>query len=82
MLSHINVGCGEDITISQVAEAIGKTVGCQGEITFDPSKPDATPRKLMDSSRLNALGWKAHVGLGDGLKAAYQDFLASYPFSS
>jgi GDP-L-fucose synthase len=82
MLSHINVGCGEDITIGQVAEAIGKTVGYRGEIIFDPSKPDGTPRKLMDSWRLNALGWKAHIGLEDGLKAAYQDFLANYPFSS
>jgi len=78
MLSHINVGCGEDITIRQVAEAIGKTVGYQGEITFDPSKPDGAPRKLMDSSRINALGWKAKVGLEAGLNAAYQDFLTNY----
>ncbi len=78
MLSHINVGCGEDITIRQVAETIGKTVGYQGEITFDTSKPDGTLRKLMDSSRLNALGWKAHMGLKAGLNAAYQDFLTNY----
>ncbi len=78
MLSHINVGCGEDITISEVAEAISKTVGYQGEITFDHSKPDGTPRKLMDSSRLNALGWKAQVGLESGLNTAYQDFLSNY----
>jgi len=78
MLSHINVGCGKDITIRQVAEAISKTVGYQGEITFDPSKPDGAPRKLMDSSRLNALGWKAQVGLEAGLNAAYQDFLRNY----
>ena len=78
MLSHINVGCGEDITIRQVAEAIGKTVGYQGEITFDPSKPDGAPRKLMDSSRLNALGWRAQMGLEAGLHAAYQDFLTKY----
>jgi GDP-L-fucose synthase len=78
MLSHINVGCGEDITIRQVAEAIGKTVGYQGEITFDPSKPDGAPRKLMDSSRLNALGWKTQVGLEAGLNAAYQDFLINH----
>jgi len=75
MLSHINVGCGEDTTIRQVAEAIGKTVGYTGEITFDPSKPDGAPRKLMDSSRLNALGWKAQVGLEAGLKAAYEYFI-------
>ncbi|MFN5254450.1 MAG: GDP-L-fucose synthase family protein [Limnohabitans sp.] len=78
MLSHINVGCGEDITIRQIAEAIGKTVGYQGEITFDPSKPDGAPRKLMDSSRLNALGWRAQMGLEAGLNAAYQDFLTHY----
>jgi GDP-L-fucose synthase len=75
MLSHINVGCGYDITIREVAEAIGKTVGYQGEITFDPTKPDGAPRKLMDSSRLNALGWQAKIGLEQGLKLAYQDFL-------
>jgi len=78
MLSHINVGCGEDITIRQVAEAIGKAIGYQGEITFNTTKPDGTPRKLMDSSRLNALGWKAQVGLQTGLAAAYQDFLTNY----
>jgi len=78
MLSHINVGSGEDITIRQVAEAIREIVGYQGEITFDISKPDGAPRKLMDSSRLNALGWKAQVGLEAGLDAAYQDFLHNY----
>jgi GDP-L-fucose synthase len=78
MLSHINVGCGEDITIRDVAEAIRKTVGYHGEITFDTTKPDGTPRKLMDSSRLNVLGWKAQTGLEDGLYAAYQDFRINY----
>lgn len=78
MLSHINVGCGEDITIRQVAESICKTVGYQGEITFDTSKPDGAPRKLMDSSRLNALGWNAQVCLEDGLSTAYQEFLSNY----
>jgi len=76
MLSHINVGCGEDVTILEVAQAVAQTVGYTGQIHTDPSKPDGTPRKLMDSSRLNALGWQAQVGLEDGLKAAYQDFLA------
>jgi GDP-L-fucose synthase len=75
MLSHINVGCGADVSIREVAEVIGKTVGYRGEITFDPTKPDGTPRKLMDSSRLTALGWKAQVSLEAGLIAAYQDFL-------
>jgi GDP-L-fucose synthase len=76
MLSHINVGCGEDVTILEVAQGVARTVGYTGPIHIDPTEPDGTPRKLMDSSRLNALGWKAQVGLEDGLKAAYQDFLA------
>jgi GDP-L-fucose synthase len=76
MLSHINVGCGYDITIKELAETIGKVIGYQGEITFDPSKPDGTPRKLMDSGRINALGWQAKVGLEQGVALAYKDFLA------
>ena len=78
MLSHINVGCGHDITIHEVAQTIGKVIGYQGEITFDPSKPDGPPRKLMDSSRLNALGWQAQVDMESGLKTAYQDFLTNH----
>lgn len=78
MLSHINVGCGYDITIRDVAEAIGKTVGYAGEIVFDSGKPDGAPRKLMDSSRLNALGWKAQIKLEAGLKMAYEDFIKRY----
>ena len=76
-LSHINVGCGYDITIREVAEAISKTVGYQGEITYDTSKPDGTPRKLMDSSLLHTLGWKAQMELKAGLALAYQDFLTT-----
>lgn len=76
MLSHINVGCGYDVTIREVAEAVARTVGYTGQILTDTTKPDGTPRKLMDSHRLNALGWKAQVGLEAGMKAAYQDFLA------
>lgn len=75
MLSHINVGCGEDITIRELAEAIGKTVGYRGEIAFDARKPDGTPRKLMDSTRLNSLGWTARVSLRQGLELAYQDYI-------
>lgn len=75
MLSHINVGFGSDVTIKELAEAVSQTVGYQGQIAFDPSKPDGTPRKLMDSSRLNALGWVAAVDLHDGLRRAYADFL-------
>jgi GDP-L-fucose synthase len=75
MLSHINVGSGDDITIRELAETVGKVVGYRGEITFDSSKPDGTPRKLMDSSRLTSLGWQAKVGLEAGLTMAYKDFL-------
>ncbi len=78
MLSHINVGCGHDITIRELAETIARIIGYAGDIVFDPSKPDGTPRKLMDSSRLNALGWKAQIRLESGLKAAYEDFLNRY----
>jgi GDP-L-fucose synthase len=77
MQSHINVGFGDDITIQELALAVGKTVSYQGVIDFDSSKPDGSPRKLMDSRRLNALGWQAQVGLEAGLAAAYQDFLNS-----
>ena len=76
MQSHINVGFGEDITIQELALAVGKTVGFQGVIDFDTSKPDGSPRKLMDSSRLNSLGWQAKVSLEAGLVATYKDFLA------
>ena len=75
MLSHINVGCGNDITVKELAETIARVMGYPGEITFDPSKPDGTPRKLMDSTRLNKLGWHAKVTLEAGLKKAYEDFL-------
>jgi GDP-L-fucose synthase len=78
MLSHINVGCGEDVTILEVAQAVARTVGYTGPIHPDPTKPDGTRRKLMDSTRLNTLGWKSQVGLEAGLKAAYEDFLAYY----
>jgi GDP-L-fucose synthase len=75
MQSHINVGYGEDITIHELAQVVSKTVAYQGEILFDTSKPDGTPRKLMNSSRLNALGWQPSIRLEDGLATAYADFL-------
>ena len=74
MLSHINVGVGHDLTIAELAKTIGKVVGYDGKIEFDSSKPDGSPRKLMDSTRLNKLGWKAKVNLEEGLTYAYQDF--------
>ena len=75
MLSHINVGSGEDVTILEMAQAVARTVGYTGAIHTDPTKPDGTPRKLMDSTRLNSLGWQAKVALQDGLARAYDDFL-------
>lgn len=77
MLSHINVGFGSDISIAELAQAIAVVVGYEGVITFDDSKPDGAPRKWMDSSRLNRLGWCARVSLKEGLALAYNDFLKS-----
>jgi GDP-L-fucose synthase len=70
----INVGFGSDVTIRELAETIARIVGFQGEIRWDTTKPDGTPRKLMDSSRLLALGWKPEVNLEEGIRRAYQDF--------
>ena len=75
MCSHINVGFGSDVTIAEVAHAISKTVGYQGQVSFDTTKPDGAPRKWMDSTRLNSLGWNAQFGLEQGLALAYADFL-------
>lgn len=76
MKSHINVGYGEDITISELAKIISEVVGYTGEIQFDKSKPDGTPRKLMDSSKLNSLGWRPKINLKVGLKEVYNDFIS------
>jgi GDP-L-fucose synthase len=75
MLSHINVGFGSDMTIAQLAQTVASAVGYSGQLAFDTTKPDGAPRKLMDSSRLHALGWKAEVQLVTGVAFAYQDFL-------
>ena len=80
MQSHINVGYGSDVTIMELAKAVGEAVGYQGKIGFDSSKPDGSPRKWMDSSRLNQLGWIPSIDLHAGLKLAYQDFLAQIKF--
>ena len=79
MQSQINVGYGSDITIAELAKAVGQAVGFTGRIDFDPSKPDGTLRKLMDSRRLNAMGWQAKMGLAQGLSFAYQAFLKQNP---
>ncbi|MDH6018066.1 GDP-L-fucose synthase [Vibrio splendidus] len=75
VLSHINVGTGVDCTIRELVETVAKVVGFDGEIEFDTTKPDGTPRKLMDVSRLNSLGWEAKTTLKDGLRHTYQWFL-------
>ena len=79
MQTHLNVGCGSDVTIAELARAVGQAVGYGGNVTFDTSKPDGAPRKWMDSGRLNALGWQAQVDLGAGLRAAYADFVQPHP---
>ena len=76
MQNHINVGFGSDVTITELANAVGAAVGYQGKIGFDPKKPDGAPRKWMSSSRLNQLGWKPRVDLDQGLSLAYQDMLS------
>tara|TARA_R110002167_G_scaffold5075_3_gene23844 strand:+ start:6946 stop:7905 length:960 start_codon:yes stop_codon:yes gene_type:complete len=75
MLSHINVGTGVDCTIREMAETVAKVTGFEGRLAFDASKPDGAPRKLMDVSRLKALGWEASISLEDGLSNAYGWFL-------
>ncbi|EGK72355.1 Putative GDP-L-fucose synthase 2 [Methyloversatilis universalis FAM5] len=70
----VNVGVGEDVTIKELAELVGKVVGFEGELVFDTTKPDGTPRKLLDVSRLHSIGWVAHKKLNDGLNIAYADF--------
>ncbi|RZK20926.1 MAG: NAD-dependent epimerase/dehydratase family protein, partial [Flavobacterium sp.] len=72
----INIGTGEDLTIKNLALAVKETVGFEGELVFDTSKPDGTPRKLMDVSKLHNLGWKHKIELKEGLKLAYQDYLS------
>jgi GDP-L-fucose synthase len=75
MLSHINVGTGVDCTIRELAETLARVTGYTGRLAFDATKPDGTPRKLMDVSRLAALGWQASISLEDGLRDTYRWFL-------
>ncbi|WP_020004379.1 GDP-L-fucose synthase family protein [Brachyspira innocens] len=74
----INIGSGKEVTIKELAQLIKETVGFEGEIKLDSSKPDGTMRKLLDVSKINALGWKYKIELKDGLKTAYNDFLQNY----
>jgi GDP-L-fucose synthase len=75
--SMYNVGCGEDVSIMELATIVQEVVGHSGEILWDSTKPDGTPRKLMDVSRMNGLGWKPNIGLRDGIKSTYESFLRS-----
>ncbi len=71
-ISHVNVGTGEDLSIAELAQAVATTTGYEGQLVFDTSKPDGTPRKLLDVSRLARLGWRARIGLQEGLESTYR----------
>ena len=70
----INVGSGDEVTITELAQIIAEVVGFEGRLVFDASKPDGTPRKLLDTSRLAGMGWKPKIKLVDGIKATYNEF--------
>ncbi len=72
----VNVGTGTDVTIRELAEIVKRTIGLQAELVYDPSKPDGTPRKLLDCSRIQATGWRARIDLEEGIRQTYQDFLS------
>lgn len=75
----VNIGYGEDQSIAELARMVARVVGFRGSLRFDASKPDGTPRKLLDSARINALGWKPRTRMEAGIALAYQDFLSRYP---
>ena len=75
----INIGCGEDVTIRELAETVCQVLGFQGDLVFDTSKPDGTPRKLLDMSKLFGLGWRPAIALRDGIRGAYESFLKQSP---
>ena len=79
---HINVGYGDDVTIGELAQTVGKVVGYRGRIEFDASKPDGTPRKLLDSSLIRSLGWAPRIPLDQGLASTYADFIQGLAASS
>lgn len=74
-VSHVNVGSGKEVTIKELAELVKEVVGFEGELGWDSTKPDGTPRKLMDSSKLAGLGWEPKISLRDGLRDTYQWYL-------
>jgi len=75
---HINVGVGHDLSIKELAELIAKIVGFEGDLQFDTTKPDGTPRKLMDVSKLHNLGWKHRIDLEEGLRRVYEESLSGF----
>jgi nucleoside-diphosphate-sugar epimerase len=75
MLSHINVGSGEDVSIAELAALLARATGFSGRIAYDRSRPDGTPRKLLDVSRLAAMGWRSKIGLEDGIRRTYEWFV-------
>ena len=78
----INVGCGEDISIRELAELICEIVGFQGDLVWDATKPDGTPRKLLDVSKLHGLGWRHNIALREGIGRTYEWFLQNVPRDS
>jgi GDP-L-fucose synthase len=74
----VNIGTGEDVTIKELTELVKDVVGFKGEVVWDSSKPDGTPRKLMDVSKIHEAGWKHTVSLEDGIKMTYETFLSQY----
>lgn len=76
MMSHINIGTGVDISIEELSKLVAKIVGFNGKLIFDTSKPDGTPRKLLDIKLLRSLGWSAKINLADGISSTYQDFMS------
>lgn len=81
-LGLVNIGVGDDISISDLAALVKKIVGFEGEIKFDTTKPDGTPRKLMDVSKLNAFGWQASIALEEGIRSVYKAYLLQQPLAS
>lgn len=82
MLSHINVGSGEDVSIAELAGLLAKVTGFSGRISYDHSRPDGAPRKLLDVSRLAAMGWRSNIGLEDGIRRTYQWFIQNIAAAS
>ena len=76
---HLNVGTGEEVAIAQVARLVAEVVGYRGTLAFDPSRPDGMPRRLLDSSKLTAMGWRARTPLREGIERTYSAYLAGNP---